>query len=409
MERYYLSITRGVLFPHKIDVEDSFQRYSKKTELDCAFHSEHSIIPFTIHSVDVIMCPFDLGFITIRTELNCESLNYTLALEFAKRFRVLQNVNKQDGRSFVHHNHLEYKEVEDFIFEILVPNTLDYLDKESLKETYFEKLPFFVDERMYVQCFYSMEEGTEITLVDQYRASRIDGMDEKGNPFIGATNMDYIQEYCTIHAYNRWGPNTYFITDENAFCCITNQPHPISVKIANKMYGEYYYGLMINLFHKIVLLKFSHQYSHVQLELNQDKIEELIRSITTFSAKYYFIEIVSQSQGKEIFIQLRKLYGNDELFVEVKQTLNDLFKYQSNFSNKRSSYLLRILTIYTVIGGIFGMNQVIENLKGPIDWSKMRQYSIFEYIALVVTISGIIISLGLTVSTLWQLVKKRRR
>src|ERR1700730_8403888 len=126
MERYYQSITRSVLFPHKEDVEDSFQRYSKKTELDCAFHSEHSIIPFTIHSVDVIMCPFDLGFITIRTELNCKTLNYSLALEFAKRFRVLQNVTEQDDRSFVHHKHLEYKEVEDFIFEILVPNTLEF-------------------------------------------------------------------------------------------------------------------------------------------------------------------------------------------------------------------------------------------------------------------------------------------
>jgi hypothetical protein len=349
-----------------------------------------------------------LGFITIRTELKGKTLNYSLALEFAKRFRVLQNITEQDDRSFVHHNNLNYNEVEDFIFEILVPNTLEFLDKDSLKESYFGKLPFFVDERMYVECFYSMKEGTEITLVDLYRASRMDGFDEEGNPFIGAANMDYIQKYCTMHAYNRWGPNTYFITDENAFCCITNQPHPISVKIANKMYGEYYYALLINLFHKIVLLKFSNQYSHVQLELNQDKIEELIRSITTFSAKYYFIEVVSQSQGKEIFIQLRKLYGNDELFVQVKQTLDDLFKYQSNYTNKRSSYLLRILTIYTVISGIFGMNQVIENLKGPIDWSKMRQYSPFEYLALVVTISGIIVSLGLAVNTVWQLIKKRR-
>jgi hypothetical protein len=61
-----------------------------------------------------------------------------------------------------------------------------------------------------------------------------------------------------------------------------------------------------------------------------------------------------------------------------------------------------------VISGIFGMNQVIENLKGPIDWSKMRQYSPFEYLALVVTISGIIVSLGLAVNTVWQLIKKRR-
>src|ERR1700730_6919818 len=51
MERYYQLITRSVLFPHEEDVKDAFQRYSKKTELDCELHSEHASIPFTIHSV----------------------------------------------------------------------------------------------------------------------------------------------------------------------------------------------------------------------------------------------------------------------------------------------------------------------------------------------------------------------
>ncbi|UUZ83384.1 hypothetical protein LJK88_05665 [Paenibacillus sp. P26] len=119
-----------------------------------------------------------------------------------------------------------------------------------------------------------------------------------------------------------------------------------------------------------MLLKLSNRYSHVQLDQNQEEIEELIRSITTFSAKYYFLEVVSQSQGKEIFIQLRNNLGSDELFSEVKKTLSDLYKYQENFTTKRSNYLLLILTIYTVISGIYGMNQVIEDLKAPIQWGR---------------------------------------
>jgi succinate dehydrogenase hydrophobic anchor subunit len=409
MERYYLPFTNNVLFPHKTDNESSFQRYSKRYELSCELKTEHTAFPFTIHSVDVTLCPFDLGFITIRTELECEVINYSLALEFAKRFRVLQNISKQDDKTYIQHQNVNYNEVEEFIFAVLVPDTLRFLDKETMDEAYFENLPFFIDERMFVESFFSFQKGSEITLEDQYRAARTDGLDDKGEPFIGATNMDYIKEYCAVHTYYRWGPNTYFTMDENSFCCITNQPQDIAAKIANKMYGEYYYILLINLFHKIVLLKLSIEYSHVQLKLNQDIIDELIHSITTFSAKYYFIEAVSQSQGKELYGLVRKLHGIEELFEEVKLTLNDLFKYQSNYSNRRSSFLLMILTIYTVISGIFGMNQVIEDLKGAIAWHKMLQYSPFEYLALVVTFSGITIVLWLAASTLWQIYKRRMK
>lgn len=408
MERYYLPFTSSFLYPHERDNEEGFRRYSKQMNVACSLHSPYYDLAFTIHSVDVILCPFDLGFITIRTELNCSDLNYSLALEFAKRFRVLQNMDKQDDESYIQNNEMTFKESESFIFHLLGPNTLTFLNKGRMNEAHFKKLPFFLDECMYVACFYSFVECSDISLVDIYRAARIDGLDKAGNPFIGATNLNYIKSYSELHSYDRWGPDTYFITDENAFSCITKQSHPTAVKIANKMYGEYYYGLLLNLFHKIVLLKISNQYSQVRLEQNQGKIEELIRSITDFSAKYYFIEVVSQSQGKEIFLQLRKFYGNDELFVEVKRTLTDLFEYQSNYTNKRASYLLRILTIYTVISGIYGMNQVIEDLKGPINWRKMQDYSVFQYFALLVAVSGILIGISLAVDSLRQLIKKRK-
>lgn len=82
-----------------------------------------------------------------------------------------------------------------------------------------------------------------------------------------------------------------------------------------------------------------------------------------------------------------------------------MFEYQSNYTNKRASYLLRILTIYTVISGIYGMNQVIEDLKGPINWRKMQDYSVFQYFALVVAISGILIGISLAFDSLRQLIK----
>jgi hypothetical protein len=103
------------------------------------------------------------------------------------------------------------------------------------------------------------------------------------------------------------------------------------------------------------------------------------------------------------------VYGNDALFDEVKMTLNDLFQYQDKFQAKRRDTLLMVLTVFTVISGIYGMNQVIEDLKGQIDWSKMLEYSAFEYLALFLTFSGITVSVGLTLREIWNGIRSRRK
>jgi hypothetical protein len=410
MERYYLPFANNVLFAKEED-PDGFQRYSKALDMECEFKTAHGDYRPHIHSVDVILCPFDLGFITIRTELPAHNLTFTEAIEFASRFRVLQNITVADDATSICYDNEIYDEIEAFIFKVLAPGMLKYLDTGQLKEAYFEKLPFFVDERMYVQAFLAADETEEISQVDLYRASHLDGVNHVGEPFLSASNMEYIEAYCQKHVYDRWAPRTYFINGETSFICLTNQAEEVALPLANQTYGEYYYGLLLNLFHKIVLLKLSHRYSHVRLERNQDEIEELIRSITAFSSKYYFIEVVSQSQGKEIFFQLKRRLANQELFEDVKQTLDDLFRYQANFTSRQSGYLLMILTIYTVISGIYGMNQVIEDLKGNINWKKMTHYSVFEYIALVVTVTGIIVAfaLGIRVLLIWSADWKKRR
>ncbi len=70
--------------------------------LSAALKTNASKIPFVIHSVDVTICPFDLGFITIRTQIAQERLTFSGALEFADRFRVLQDISKRDNLTFIH-------------------------------------------------------------------------------------------------------------------------------------------------------------------------------------------------------------------------------------------------------------------------------------------------------------------
>jgi hypothetical protein len=404
MERSYLPFTGNVLFPHEGDPE-AFQRFSRAIGCDCTLVSRHNHIPFQVLSADVIICPFKLGFITVRIRLDKPDLTYTEALEFANRFRVLQDVSLSDDLTFVVYGEQRYKEIEDFIFKVIVASTLPYFDRSDMDGAYFETLPFFVDERMYVQGFYHFADNLPVSVEEQYRAARLDGLDDSGHAFISSTNPDYIDGFMAEHAYTRWGPNTFYIMDENAFSCLTNVEGLRVKKLANEMYGEYYYGLLLTLFHKIVLLKLSNRYSRVRFDRNADDIEDLIGNITRFSSKYFFLELMTQSQGKEVFNQLRRIFGNNNLYGEVKQTLADLFKYQGDITDRRTSYMVMIFTVFTVISGIYGMNQVIEDLKGQIDWSVIRGYSLFEYIALVVTFIGLVTGIILGLRMVYHSVK----
>jgi hypothetical protein len=411
MERSYLPFAAHVLFPREKDA-DSFRRFSRVNNLLCQLEMPFQSVNFRVLSTDVFLCPFELGFLTVRVAIEEEHLTYSTALEFADRFRTLEDVSYQDKQTYIHCHKKSFGQVEDFVFKNLVAGLEPFLDPAEIDGAYFETLPFFVDERMLVQAFYGfnrVEEIDEISVELRYRASQLDGLNMEGKPYTSASDPEYIEQYTSEHCYSRWGPDTYYMTNEQTFCCLSRAESDIATQLINQMYGEYYYGLLLSIFHKIVLLKLANLHSRLRINHDYDEIENLIFLINKFSAKFYFLELISQSQGREIFFQLRKVYGNDALFDEVKMTLNDLFQYQDKFQAKRRDTLLMVLTVFTVISGIYGMNQVIEDLKAPIDWSKMLEYSAFEYLALFLTFSGIAVSLGLTLREAWNGIRSRRK
>lgn len=91
----------------------------------------------------------------------------------------------------------------------------------------------------------------------------------------------------------------------------------------------------------------------------------------------------------------------------MKETLGTLYQNQEKIAGKRHNYLLLILTIYTVLSGIYGMNLVIESWNKNLSWSAIKDYSLFEYIAFIVALSGITISISLGINALYKLIKDR--
>ena len=78
-------------------IKRALQRYSK--DLNLAGHLTTNLIsiPFKIHSIDVTLCPYELG-LTIRTEVNtAPNMTLSEAIEFAARFRVLETKMIQMG------------------------------------------------------------------------------------------------------------------------------------------------------------------------------------------------------------------------------------------------------------------------------------------------------------------------
>ncbi|MED4237878.1 hypothetical protein [Priestia megaterium] len=97
MEAYYLSFTNKILFPHS-EKEKGLHRYSKPLNIRGKLITDTECIPFQIHSVDLTICPYELGFLTIRTELKpFTSMPLSHSLEFADRFRVLEPRTRKDS------------------------------------------------------------------------------------------------------------------------------------------------------------------------------------------------------------------------------------------------------------------------------------------------------------------------
>ncbi|MDM5339857.1 hypothetical protein QUF84_21920 [Fictibacillus enclensis] len=405
LEHYFLPFTSDVLFPKK-EHRLTFRRYSKATGITAELQSNLIKVPFTINSIDVFLLPFELGFITLR--ISIKDVSYSEAIEFAARFRVLENRTRDDRKAVVLFENETYQQVETFLFNVLLPDFTRYLDVGQVNGSHFESLPFFIDERMYVQVLFQFKKSAKLHDSDLFRGSQLDGLNDEGQPEISSSNKDYIHDYCIENGYHRWAPNTYYLIDEHVFSCMTNATGVERDNKLDQMYGEFYYGLLLNLFHKIVLLRLSNRYSQVHLEKDNEETEKLIGEITLFSARFFFLELAAQSQGSNIFIKLKEVLQNQELYDDVKQTLSTLYQYQDQKSAKRNNYLISILTIYTVITGIYGMNMVIQELKSPIKLSKISSFGFFEYLALFVTVTGIAASLLLGISFLKKWIRELR-
>ncbi|WP_110928362.1 magnesium transporter CorA family protein [Bacillus massiliglaciei] len=411
LEKSFMPNIEPLLFPGSQHDKEGIRRFSKKFELECRLTSSQLDTPFFIESTDVFLCPFRIGMVNIRVRLP-ENISYLDAVSFGDIFRVLEPITEDEEQIEVMAGGETYEEVKKFIFKKLLPPIDAYLeDDPELDPSYFGSLPFFVDERMYVISYINLDSDSYISKMELYRAADLEGHRVDDEKYEGARNQRYIDRYCENIVYDRWADETYIIMSEYHFSCLTKAEGKKEQNLAGRLYGEYFYSVLLFYYYKIILLKLSHDHSQIEIEKGKRSTERLILMITQFTAKYYIPEVNSTASGKEIFSKLKATFLIDELYRDVKETLTFLYQNQNNISGKSMNYLLQILTIFTTISGIFGMNLVIEDWKGKMDWAKMNDYSVFEWIAVLVTTTGVAVSLilGLIFLKDWMVEKKSRK
>ncbi|MGG4489028.1 hypothetical protein [Metabacillus idriensis] len=406
LKHYFMPYIEQILFPDKFK-EKAINRYSKQLNLECRLETARNLISMKVLSIDIYLCPFSIGMITIRTEPYSSGSDLTLsdALDYMDHFRVLEPAITKEKGTVLYSGEKRFDKIQDFIFQELCPYIVPFIEKnENDQSAYLGSLPYFIDERMFVSSLLMTAPDVKITNSDLFRIGHMNGYNHKKQPYISSSNQKYIDKYVNDHVYDRWSPDSFHIISDHTFTCISRDSETEKL-IAEEMYGQLYYNMILHLFYKIVLLKLSYSYSQLYVDQKQDNMDKLIRSITNFTAKYIFSEISSRSEGQELSVMMKDRFKIETLYKEVKNTMDSLYQNQEKLASKRHNSLLLILTTYTVISGIYGMNLVIEDWRGKIEWSKLAGYSVFEYISLVVALSGIAVGSALAGLAIMRLLK----
>ncbi|MGN1402337.1 MAG: hypothetical protein ACI4XL_12645 [Bacillus sp. (in: firmicutes)] len=410
MEQFFLPNIEKILFPSDLEDDRYILRFSKVLNLKGEFTAKFVQTDFVIPSIDIILCPFNIGIMTIRVETRGD-LTYTEAMEFGNLFRKMESIGENDSSTIVVGED-KYERIKDFIFECLSTELRQFIHEDEETTPYFGSLPFFMDERMYAISFIYVNPEEDISKEDLYRIGHLYGFDEKGNPYIGASNPKFLDRYYEAAVFDRWADETYYGISEYAYFCLTKSEDPENIdQLMDEMYGKHYYSVLLYYFYKITLMKLMHNQSLLSLAADTEKIEDNIFEITRFSANYYFPEVNSSSFGKDTFNMVKDVFQIEVLHSYLQNSLETLYQNHERLESRRTNYLLQVLTIYSVISGMLGMNLVIDNLENGLSWQELSKFSAIEMIVLVLVLSAVVISfvMGYFFAKKWVQERRKKR
>ncbi|MCG7342718.1 hypothetical protein MHZ92_01160 [Sporosarcina sp. ACRSL] len=408
LEPYFYPYIEHKLFP-ETDEDKGFHRYTALMNKSDTMQLRDELYDFTVRSVDIILAPFGIAFLALRVDIG-KTMDLSDVLDFIQHFRALDsNLKESSGATIIICETEQTFSMYDYLFEYLCPFLKKNVQHEKKLKGHFGSLPYFEDERMFVSSFLIAQTETSISDEHLFRLGNVNGKTPEGHPFISSTNPNYIQRVLSNSSHDRWAPHLYMLVTEHGFSTISNRPTAELRDELSEHMGTHYYNMLLHYFYKMMLLRVSFEYSEIEWKKDESYVKSLIQLINVFSSSYYFKEISTRTEGKELSEMFRKIFHIDSLFNEASKTLQELYKSQENSQADRLNMLLFILTIFTVISGIYGMNLVISDWESPSGWKEYSSYTIFEWISLITAVSGIGLSAFLIFSTVGKMLMRNRR
>lgn len=394
LEQFFYPFVQEKVLPNEVS-EHALNRFVQTVHVAAVLQTRHRAISFTVERLDIVVCPFETGILSVVVTLQ-ESLPLNDVIDFMRDFRQLVPELEQKKYLTITVEDKTLYSTEQLLYEYLIPFLPSFFIQDDKKAGYIGSLPFFEDERMYTTCLLLSDEASDIEAREMYKLAHLDGRNKDGSNKISSFNDAYIEQYIDRHSYLRWAPHIYVTTTMQSQVALSNVDGELREDAKRYFLSTSYYNILVHYFYKIVLLKLS--YEHSEIKWSTDKIiaESLSEKITLFSSKYYFQQIAIRSSGRDLSRYIRQQMRINELFVEVKQSVTELYRVLEEENQDRYNQLLFILTVYTVISGIIGMNLVIEDWEKPIDWGNLN-YSFFEWVAFITGVTGIWLSFMLIV------------
>ena len=198
-----------------------------------------------------------------------------------------------------------------------------------------------------------------------------------------------IDEFEREHCYDRfWSPqkrdaraSTRIICTGHAFAMIGSHGVPFYSDPETGLLGQFRHqyfllGLVAH-FHRAALLMLSDRLVVAVSRLNiqeQDSIRHFKRSIRQsmeiflrFNHRYWFHEVSKQAVAKDLYRLWSHHLGNDALFNELREEMQDMSHYLDSDDARRQSDTVLRLTVVTIFGligtivtGFLGMNLIAE-------------------------------------------------
>ncbi len=238
--------------------------------------------------------------------------------------------------------------------------------------------------RMPLMAFLAVDEPRSISRENWLRLGLIATLHpDEALPTHDPDVVEFEARYC----YDRFwtdteaGPNTRFLCTGRAFIVIGDARaeyfHDQTRGILAQFRHQYVLLFMIAHFHRAALLVFSDRMVDAVHDLDIRASQSISRfrrrvyasfeAFLRFTHRYWFHELSERAHVQALYRMCSNHLGNDKLYQEVKEELQDMSQYlDSNAQRQQSTTIVRltVVTAFSMVGavatGLLGMNLIAE-------------------------------------------------